>query len=92
MPKVLRRDGYSFHIYLRDHPPPHVHVELSGDWCKIAISESNEAPSVLKMGTMRRTDAGRAVWMVNDSREILLAHWRRIHGRKADDGGDPGPG
>jgi Domain of unknown function (DUF4160) len=92
MPTVMRVNGYTFRIHTDDHPPPHVHVELSGARCKIAIGEGDEAPSVIKTGTMRRTDAGRAAWTVYECQEMLLAHWRRIHGREADDGGDPGPG
>lgn len=80
MPRVLEADGYVFYIYTHDHPPPHVHARGSGATCKISIGDRDAAPCLLTRGTMRRTDAGRALWIVKDCQEILLAHWRKHHG------------
>lgn len=80
MPRVLQADGYVFYVYTHDHPPPHVHVRCSGLACKIAIGDAETAPELLTQGTMRRTDAGRALWIVKDCQELFLAHWRRHHG------------
>jgi Domain of unknown function (DUF4160) len=84
MPRVMQADGYSFTIYYNDHPPPHVHVVLAGTRCKIAIGHPGTPPYLLDAQDMRRTAAGRALWMVNACQEVLLAHWRRIHEQNAD--------
>ena len=83
MPQVMRADGYSFRMYHKDHPPPHVHVWKSGGSCKIAVGGPDDPPYLLHPGDMRRTDAGRALWMVNGCQEVLLAHWRRIRERNS---------
>lgn len=80
MPQVLRMNGFSVFIYVHDHPPPHVHVRRAGGWCTIANGEGEAAPSLLDLGSLRRTEAGQALWLVNAGQEMLLAHWRRIHG------------
>jgi hypothetical protein len=85
MPQVLRMNGYSVFIYVHDHYPPHVHVRRGGGWCTIAIGGDGEPPSLLDLGSLRRTEAGQALWLVNASQEMLLAHWRRIHGTGCPD-------
>ena len=84
MPQVLRADGYSFRIYNNDHPPPHVHAWKDGCSCKVSLGSLHEAPQLMDRGDMRRTEAGRAVWITYKCQELLLAHWRRIHGQDAD--------
>lgn len=81
MPKVLRMDGFAFVIYPNDHAPPHVHVQRAGCWCKISIGDGDgdEPPGLMDVGSMRRTDAGRALWIVHECWELLLAQWRRYH-------------
>ena len=86
MPQVMRADGFAFRMYYKDHPPPHVHVWKAGCRCRIALGEPGSAPYLLELGDMGRTDAGRALWMVNGCQEILLVHWRRIRERNSDRG------
>jgi hypothetical protein len=85
MPQVLRVDGFAFFIYVHDHLPPHVHVRYGGRWCTIAVGDAERPPSLLELGGLRPTEAGRALWLVNGSWEMLLAHWRRIHGPSCPD-------
>jgi hypothetical protein len=84
MPQVMKANGYSFRIYNNDHPPPHVHVHKSGCVCKVALGSEKVPPELMDPGDLRRTDAGRALWITYNCQELLLAHWRRIHGRNAD--------
>jgi hypothetical protein len=86
MPTVLRADGYSFRIYNNDHPPPHVHVYKDERGCKVSLGSLTEAPELMDRGDMRRTEAGRAVWITYKCQELLLAHWRRIREQNADRG------
>jgi hypothetical protein len=83
MPQVLRAEGFAFYMYYNDHGAPHVHVRRAGEVCKIAVGSANEPPHLMDPGSMRRTDAGRALWMVNGCQEVLLAHWRRIREQDA---------
>jgi hypothetical protein len=79
MPEVMVADGYRFWIHEYYESPPQVLVERSGTWCIVAIGDEDQAPEVIIEGDMRRTQAGRAAWIVYHSQEILLAHWRRLH-------------
>lgn len=72
-------EGYTFWMDALDSPPPHVLVLKSGTYCVITIGDDDEAPEVTDWGDMRPTQAGRAVWIVYQSRETLLAQWRRTH-------------
>ena len=80
MPNVLQVDGYSFHIYPRDHPPPHVHVCTAGAWCVVELGDEQTPPSLYAQGKMRAVDAKHAVWIATGVRELLQAHWRRMNG------------
>ncbi len=42
MTKVAEEDGYQFHVYPKDHPPPHVHVRCpDGKWVKINLTDGS---------------------------------------------------
>jgi hypothetical protein len=75
MPEVMLVDDYRFWIHEWDFD-----VERFGRWCIIKIGDDEDGPLVMEWGDMRTTDAGRAAWIVNECQEILLAHWRRVHG------------
>jgi hypothetical protein len=79
MPEVMRVDGYRFWIHPWTEDRPRVLVEREMRWCVIAIGGEGRAAYVDRPGDMRETDAGRAVWIVNHSQELLLAHWSRLH-------------
>ena len=76
MPTVLRLDGLRFVIYPNDHPPSHVHV-VGPDWeavINLIGLELREAYSCTE------PDARRALKLVAEHRDTLLAAWRQIHG------------
>lgn len=79
MNEVMQFDEYSFWIKADDEIPPRVHVYRAGTWCAIMIGYEDQAPYVADLEGMRRTDAGRAVWIVYQCQELLLAHWRRYN-------------
>jgi len=80
MPTVLRMCGFEVRVNTDDHEPPHVHVWKAGLWVKVAIGDVDTASYVLHAGSMKPRDAVRAVRIVENAWEMLLAHWRKIHG------------
>jgi hypothetical protein len=81
MPRVMEIDGFVFYMYFQDHGVPHVHACRGGAWCVIRLGTADRAPRILEDGDMRPIDARRAVWLVNGSRELLLAKWRKYSAR-----------
>lgn len=81
MPRVMEVDGFTFHMYPNDHPPPHVHVRRSGTECVVLLGNAEGAATVRDFQDMRSTEARRAVWMVNRAWELLLAKWRKLHAK-----------
>jgi hypothetical protein len=81
MPQVMRVDGFVFYMYHDDHGVAHVHACRSGAWCVIALGTSDEPPTLLGQGEMKSIDARRALWIVNRSRELLLAAWRKLNAK-----------
>lgn len=76
MPAVLNVDGYRFMIYVRDHPPPHVHVRARGFETVIEIEDG----FVMRNRGFNRRDLQIIVRHVGLNREYLNARWREIHG------------
>jgi hypothetical protein len=76
MPTVLRHDGLRVVIYPNDHRPPHVHV-FDGDG--EAVIELDPV-AVREHFEIRQQNVMRAVRLVTESREFLMAKWRKIHG------------
>jgi hypothetical protein len=79
MPQVMKVDGFTFHMYPNDHPPPHVHVCRTGTWCVVLLGSADDPASLRENVDMKPIDARRAVWLVASSRELLLARWRRLY-------------
>lgn len=79
MPQVMKVDGFTFHMYPNDHPPPHVHVCRSGTWCVVLLGNGEEPVSLRENVDMKPIDARRAVWLVAAAWELLLARWRKLH-------------
>ena len=44
MPTVHREEGIAFRVYLRDHPPPHVHAIKARGFAKIEIGDAHNVP------------------------------------------------
>ena len=79
MPQVMKVDGFTFHMYPNDHPPPHVHVCRTGTWCVVLLGSADEPASLRENVDMKPIDTRRAVWMVAGAWELLLVRWRKLH-------------
>ena len=76
MPTIFRFDGFRIVINPLDHPPPHVHVLNADGFVLIEI----ETLLIRRYRDMREKDVARAVRLVAENQESLLASWREIHG------------
>jgi hypothetical protein len=74
MPTVLREDGFSIMIYVRDHDPMHVHVFKSGNEVVILIGDI----TVRKSHGMKLKDVHKAQDLVATHQEFLLNEWKRL--------------
>ena len=79
MVTVLRAKGLRFIIYVNDHLPAHVHVTGTGD-AKINLIGAGGSPDLVWADGMSRADIRRAMALVTEHRDDLLARWRKIHG------------
>jgi len=77
MPTVLRQSGFSLMIYTRDHEPMHVHVWYQGDE---AVIRFETEIILLEEHGFNRQQIRRAVAIVRQNREFLIAKWREIYG------------
>jgi len=66
-------------IFTDDHVPAHVHVFGSGE-AKIDLQGPNDAPVLVSVVGMTRTEVRKAMQIVTENRESLIARWRSIHG------------
>lgn len=80
MPTVLRQDGFDVMIYTDDHPPAHVHVLKAGGEVIINLGDEKTVPSVRQNKRMPWRDERRALIIIGDRQQELLARWREIHG------------
>ena len=67
-------------IYTNDHPPMHVHVFKAEGEVIITLGDENTPPSVRENLNMRASIERRALEIVADNQDFLIAEWRRIHG------------
>ena len=79
MVTVLRAPGLRVVIYLNDHEPAHVHVIGDGE-AKIALSGPDGAPRLVWNKGLKRADVRRALAIVVERRDDLIAQWSDIHG------------
>lgn len=79
MVTVHREAGLRFIIFVDDHPPAHVHVIGDGTM-KIEIAGPDGLPLAIATSGMKRGDRRKAMDVVRDHQEYLLACWREIHG------------
>lgn len=66
-------------IFTDDHVPAHVHVFGSGE-VKIDLQGPNDAPALVWVVGMTRAEVRKAMQIVTENRESLIARWRSIHG------------
>ena len=82
MSTVVREAGFEIRIYLRDHPPPHVHVAKAGAIVKILLG-TFETFEIL--GNIGDHDVRRAERLVQKHSATLRAAWMRMHGERTTD-------
>jgi hypothetical protein len=75
---ILRAHGLSIVIFVDDHEPAHVHVFGDGQ-VKVNLVGANGAPELVWATDMKRGDVRRAMQVVVEQQEFLLAKWRAIH-------------
>jgi len=61
-----------------DHEPAHVHVFGDGQ-VKVNLVGADGAPELVWATDMKRSDVRRAMQVVVEQQEFLLAKWREIH-------------
>lgn len=79
MGTVYRAGGFRIVIFTNDHKPAHVHVFGDGE-AKINLVGPGEAPELVWAIDMTRADIRRAMSIIMEQREHLLARWSVIHG------------
>lgn len=79
MVTVHRAGGFSVVIFTNDHEPAHVHVFKDGE-AKINLVGPGDAPELVWAVDMTRADIRRAMAIVTERRDDLLARWNEIHG------------
>lgn len=80
MPRVLTEGGFRVMIFPNDHTPAHVHVFDADGQVLINLGGDDEAPSIRENRAMRMRNTRRALRLIEDHQERLLAEWRRWHG------------
>lgn len=80
MVTVLRAQGLRVVIFVNDHPPAHVHVFGDGH-AKVDLLGVNGAPELVWADRMTGSEVRRAMQVVTERQEALLARWESIHGR-----------
>jgi hypothetical protein len=76
---VIRAYGLRFAILTDDHEPAHVHVYGDGE-AKIAIQGANALPQLVWSVGFKASDRRRAMDVVLEQQDMLLAKWDEIHG------------
>ncbi len=80
MVTIWRADGLRVVIFVDDHQPAHVHVFGDGH-AKINLLGADGIPELVWADGMTRGDIRRAMRIVIEQQELLLARWEDIHGR-----------
>lgn len=79
MVTVLRGNGLRVVIYLDDHEPAHVHVIGDGE-AKIDLGVASGRPTLVWSRGFGDADLRRAMRLVRDNRDLLMAKWSAYHG------------
>lgn len=64
----------------KEHGPPHVHVIRDENEVLINLGDENTAPSLRENRGLGAPDVRRALGIVMEQQEALLAEWRWLHG------------
>ena len=80
MATVLRISGYVVRIWSNDHLPRHVHVFKSGGECVINLVGKDGLPELREFYNLKRSEVAKAIRIVCNHQDKLIAEWNRIHG------------
>ena len=90
MPTIIRDGIYSLRVFAspREHPPPHVHVEIRGRGIvKVLLGDSRGAVRLWRVkGAVSARDEREAVRLVEQHHRALRAAWERMHRGETTDG------
>lgn len=79
MVAIYRAHGLRIIIFTDDHEPAHVHVFGDGQ-AKINLIGPDGSPVLVWARDMKSNEIRRAVQVVRDQQDLLLAKWREFHG------------
>ena len=79
MVTVHREGGFRIVIFAADHEPPHVHVFNDGN-VKVALAGPDGRPELVYNDGMKAGDVRKAMRIVVDRQDDLLARWKAMHG------------
>ena len=74
-PVVLRKGKYDVVIYLKDHPPAHVHIFSAEKAAKIRL----ELVEVLENDGYNTREIGQMLALVRDHQAMLFDEWNKYH-------------
>ena len=80
MATVFRKDGFVVRIWSNDHLPRHVHIFKGDGTCVINLEGDNGLPELREFYGMKRNEVAKAIYLVCEYQEKLIAEWIRIHG------------
>lgn len=81
MPMIVRVGSFRVHIYLDDHPPPHVHVIHHGTTFRIRLERERAVVEEVK-GRPKRSEVKRAEQIVRAHFTECWVAWTRYHHRE----------
>jgi hypothetical protein len=79
MVTVYRGQGLRAVIFVDDHEPAHVHVFGDGQ-ARIDLLGKDGKPELVWVDGMKRSEVRRAMQIVIEQQDGLLARWKEIHG------------
>lgn len=81
MNTVLRSGAFKVRIYVDDHLPRHVHVVNADGEAKVNLDGGEDGGVKLyEASGLNRNEVRKAVAIVAENREVLIAKWEAIHG------------
>ena len=81
MPTILQQDGFKIRIFVDDHEPPHVHARCDCGLVVVNLAEADGQVPTIRTVKHASVELQRtALRIVTENNDLLLDHWRRIHG------------
>jgi len=79
VPKVHEQEGCKFTIFVADHDPKHVHIEVGG--AKLSLYLDEDANIKKTSPNLKAGDLRKAQRVTRENLSKLLSAWEQIHGR-----------